>query len=246
MSKSREFVRFIPNFNIKPDLGGTLVNETNRDNEISYEAITSKKAVDFSLMEDGFRAMFYGIGLGVKYDTEGNLMGVRIEMLSFLKYLLEEDSVDEISNASIEDFLDLAVMMDESDEQYVVHLDLSAGKCLIYGNRGEDDYKNVKVYASKNIDNFNKISFLQAELGDLTFYMAFGRFEGTFGVGIGMLNEEENNLSEIGNLPGSKDINEPDIAMLVKFLAEDCNYMTFLDSKNANRFEKLTQRIIVA
>ncbi len=246
MSRSKEFFRYIPNFNLTPDLGGSLVNETNRDNEISYEAITSKKAVDFALINEGFRALFYGLGVGVKYNSEGDLEAVRINTLPFLKYLLEKDETSELSDTAITDYLDLAALMENSQEEYVAHLDLSEKQFYFCGiNRNDKD--NTKIYASKKIKNLDAMTHLEVGLGDLTFYMFIGQFEEGFGIGLAMFEYENEENEEINNLFRNRDDDKEDldVSMLTLFLANDCNYMTYLDSKKANRFEKLAQRIIL-
>lgn len=246
MSSSKEFRKHIPNFSLKPDAGGLLVNEINdREGQIAYEAVTSKYSVDFSLMDDGFRALFYAQGVGVLYDTEGNLTAIKIELLRFLKSLLNDNDLDGYSENDFLDLLELGYKLESGSEDIIAHLDLSKGKFLVYGANKKNE-EDTKVYTYSERDDFDSPSFLSLALGDISFVLAFWRTDDSFEIGLGIYDDVSDEPSLIGDLPNSSNEEKNNnLAILLKHLALDCNFMTYLDSKKPDRFDKLAQRIIL-
>jgi hypothetical protein len=248
VSSSKEFLKQIPNFNIVPDSGGDLVNVVNGYNEIGWEAYTSKKEVSFSLVADGFKALFHQLGVGAKYDSEGELNIVRIDVQTFLTGLLSE-AIDKDEN-NLEELYRLLEALQENDEKLVAHLNLGNGQCCVYGNNANSG--NSRMVAIDEIDDFDEFAMLSVAREGITFEITFLRYESDFGVGIGMLYEDRlpsDEPSPYGRLPNDKDDDETEddgdgvTFLLTRFFSTECNYWTFLDSKRANRFDLLAKKI---
>lgn len=217
-----------------------LVRIVERDNEICWETYTSKEETSYSLVQEGFKAIFHDIGVVVRYDSEGNLSAVRIEVLPLLNDMLDKfiDTDDE----KIDLLFGLADFLDEYDSEFEAHLDLSTGQYLMCGIDGESGEN--KILAIDKKDSFEDAAILMITLYDHSFCVTFQRLEESMMVGIGVMEKEDDELSPVGSLSNDVDKNDFDVTLLTIFLANDCNYMTYLENKNPDRFDRLARRII--
>ena len=211
-----------------------------RDNEICWEVYTSREIVSFSLIQDGFKAIFHDLGVGTIYDSEGNLSAVRIEVLPFLDGLL--DKYVETDDDELDTLFGLADFLDEYNKDFEAHLDLSSGQFLIRGINGENE--EMETLATGKNDSFEMPAILTVTIGEFLFCITFQKCEDSLVVGVGVREEDGDELSPIGNLSIEKDKREFDVSLLTIYLANDCNYMTYLDNTNADRFDRLARRII--
>lgn len=242
---SSEFRKNVPYFYLNEASGGSAFNTIESENSIGWEAYTSRKRMSFEMMNEGFRVMAADLGMGILYDTQGDLDAVRINIVSFLYGLLEVQDDGTFDEENLGEMIDLVDFLENSGNEYIVHVDAKDEKCAIYG-------VNMKTGEQKVMANQEKLNFsrspvvLMVSFEETRFGIIIHRFEDNFGIGIGVEGELDDSPSPIGDLPN--DINgEEDgqkVSMLSVVLSTDCNYTTFLDSKRTDRFERLARRII--
>lgn len=225
MPNREKFLRSIPNFNLDFDGGNTIAHKIDKEEIIGWEAYTSRKMMSFELTKDGFRVCAQDLGLGILYDEKGDLSALRINVASFLKGLItiHDEEADDINDIGLA--IDLLTDLETLDHTFIAHVGIKEKLCCLLGVDLKTGDQQV-LSSNKNI-NFNVPAVLMMEFEGISFGLVLHNFENNFGVGIGV-NEEE---AEI---------------MLSCVLAGDCNYMTFLDGKKPDRFERLAKRIIVS
>lgn len=209
-------------------------------NEISWQEMTSRGDVIFALIQDGFRANFLDWGLGVKYDDKGELSAIRIEILTLLASLL---NVADLNGDINEDLIDLEGLMGDCGEEFVAHLNLVSGEYAIYVYDSQNDENTVLTSGMR--ESYREPTMLLVTYKGFSFSLILGDSGEQFGVGIGVFEKIDNDISSVGSLSGETDESLLETSLLSMFLSKDCNYTTFLDNNRADRFDRLAQRIIL-
>ena len=241
---NEEFVDRFPCLTPNPKEGGCLVNQFEKDNAIYWETITSQEETTYALVQEGFRAIFHKLGIGVKYDEDGDLSAIRVEVLPLLHALL--DQVDD-DDDSCDEIFGMAVAMEEDGNKFVAHIDLLERKYHLFVF---DKVDQSTVLAKDKEVNFGEPVSLVVKTREYTLCLFFQEFENDFTIGVGFAEEQEadDEPSIIGDLPGvmkSDGGNQYRYCVLNEFISNDCNYLTYLDSKSPDRFDRLAKRIIL-
>lgn len=242
MSNGEKFLRSIPNFDLDFDGGDTVTHKIDRDGVIGWEAYTSRKMMSFELMNEGFRVTAQDLGLGMIYDGQGELSALRVNVVHFLYGLIKvhDEDVDDTNNIGLA--IDLLTDLETLDHTFIAHVDIKEKLCcLISADLKTGD--QMVLSNNKNI-NFDTPAVLLMEFEGINFGLILHYFEGNFGVGLG-ISDPDGDPNEIGSLPNDIEEGEVEATILTCVLASDCNYMTFLDSKKPDRFERLAKRIIL-
>ncbi len=241
---SSEFRKNVPYFYLNEASGGMAFNTIESENSIGWEAYTSRKRMSFEMMNEGFRVTAADLGMGILYDTDGDLSAVRINVVSFLYGLLEVQDDGNFDEENFGDMIDLVTFLETSGNEYIVHVDAKGDKCSVYGIDSKTG--GQKVMANEEKLNFSRSPVvLMVSFEETSFGIILHRFEDNFGVGIGVSGEMDDTPSPIGDLPNDiKGEDDEKVSMLSVVLSTDCNYTTFLDSKRQDRFERLAKRII--
>lgn len=240
MADRAEFSRFIPDFEVIDRNGGTVVTTAERSNEIAWQALTSIGVVEFLLVKEGFWIRSLEAGINLIYDENGVISEIAVDPLIYLSALLDKKKdAMEIDDG---DFEDLERVLDESEVRYELYLDFKNFRYYVL----ERNKHNMlaEVTTEEKISKEKSYVLVEFNEEEMEFGIMVQVFDdGVIGVEIGMYEEGECDES-VGDVPGYSDVKgEPKVQLLGRFISSDCNFMTFLDSKAPDRFEKLVKRI---
>ena len=181
------------------------------------------------MSENGLRAINYNWGIGAIYDNEGELSSIKVDILSFIRNLL--DSGDDFDEEVFDELSAVLDRMGEIKEKYIADMEVDEG---IFGVYFEDEetgkWEPVKIAKR---ENFDEPRIIRLVVADISFGIGFYKMEDDFCVAVGRLDNDET----VGNLKyleeNEGDMNE--FSMIFSFISGDCNYLTYLDSKKPDR-----------
>lgn len=225
------------------------------DNTITWEAYTSRKAVSFNLMNEGLEVKAFDMGLQAQFDWRGQLECVRVNVLELVTGMLKDEDIVESFDMT-DKMVELLGKLEDYKGKFVADFNLidNMGSVLDVDKK-TDEEKMIIMDKKKDPDS---PLVMMITFDDLVFGLMFQKFDDDFAAGIGFVESKEiQKPSDIGSLPGEEFQKTPEekkaereaddgsfhTSFIVRFVADEVNYLTYLESTKPDRFEKLSKRI---
>lgn len=230
---SGEFIKGIPNFSLFGSAGGTPFNTVEMSDAMRWEAQTADGAMTFTYCEEGLYIFSPELAFGAFYNDEGEIEQVEINITEFLASLLKDYDFDD--DDEFDRFLSLYDALDDNKDDLKVLTNLKNKASYLRQIDKETGEKRITKIDHNNAENNQYLILFN--LPGQAFCLMYEKDDDLVEVSIGA-----SNATKWGSEPEER--YEPmNTIFMSRFCACDCNYLTFLDGKQPDKFNRLAKRV---
>ncbi|MFZ3069483.1 MAG: hypothetical protein WA052_04210 [Microgenomates group bacterium] len=203
-------------------------NKREQRNNIRLDTLreTSLGMMEFHANKRGLSVLADEIGIGLYYESSGQLTVAGIDLVKYCDNFSEEE-MEKMGGEALDEVLDKVV---NANEQLAISFDFKSNTVAVVQidrNTGKGP-----ILSSGEGLNFTRSTLLTANYDEFKICVGFRVIDDVFRFGIFVLREEEDITLET--------------KMLVTNILRDCNYKTFLESSSPDKYERLAKRIFLA
>lgn len=224
-NNSSEYWKQISFGNLIDQYGGSRVPlEKQVITPFFVEEDTSRGHIELRFVEGKFNVLAPDLGIGLLYDSKGNLETIGVDLINYCMNLDEEDFESEEG----EILMEMIGKMIENNDHFYIDIELKDNSLAFASINEYSKEKKILAYI-ENID-FSLSSLAKVDYNGFTLLLGLCNDDDEFRFGVGAVDEIDSDAKMSTN-------------MLITKILSDCNYKTFLESKAEDRWERLAKRI---
>lgn len=224
-SISPEHWHYIPfATNIDPYGGKSVPLEKVELKPFSLTKDTSRGELQMRYVEGKFNLLAVDLGIGLLYDKEGILETVGVDITQYCDNL-DEDDLEKMGGEGV---LEMLEMMAINGDRIYLSAELK-DKTVAIASINEYSGERKVIFSVADVD-FGRRNLVTMNYEGHTLFVGLSNDVDEFEIGV-MAKE------------GTDAPVDREMSLLITVICSDCNYKTYLEGRNEDRFERLAKRV---